>query len=116
MAQALINLVGNAVQHGAANAPIIVEARHDAGDTILAVHNQGRAIPPEKRDNIFDGLKPGADGSRDRRHLGLGLFIVDKIVEAHGGTIEVQSAEESGTTFTIRLPRPSAPGGARASP
>ena len=114
LAQALINLVGNAVQHGAADAPIIVEARHDAGDTILAVHNQGRAIPAEKLDDIFDGLKPGADGSRDRRHLGLGLFIVDKIVEAHGGTIEVQSAEESGTTFTIRLPRPSAPEDARA--
>ena len=114
LAQALINLVGNAVQHGAADAPIIVEARHDAGDTILAVHNQGRAIPAEKLDDIFDGLKPGADGSRDRRHLGLGLFIVDKIVEAHGGTIEMQSAEESGTTFTIRLPRPSAPEDARA--
>lgn len=114
LAQALINLVGNAVQHGAADAPIIVEARHDAGDTILAVRNQGRAIPAEKLDDIFDGLKPGADGSRDRRHLGLGLFIVDKIVEAHGGTIEVQSAEESGTTFTIRLPRPSAPEDARA--
>lgn len=114
LAQALINLVGNAVQHGAADAPIIVEARHDAGDTILAVHNQGRAIPAEKLDDIFDGLKPGADGSRDRRHLGLGLFIVDKIVKAHGGTIEVQSAEESGTTFTIRLPRSSAPEDARA--
>lgn len=115
LAQALINLVGNAVQHGTANAPIIVEARHDAGDTILVVHNQGRAIPPEKLDNIFDGLKPGADDSRDRRHLGLGLFIVDKIVEAHGGTIEVQSTEESGTTFTIRLPRPSVPEDARAT-
>lgn len=115
LAQALINLVGNAVQHGAANEPIVVAARRDAADTILVVHNQGRAIPPEKLDNIFDGLKLGADGGRDRRHLGLGLFIVDKIVEAHGGTIEVQSTEESGTTSTIRLPRPSATEGARVS-
>lgn len=91
-----------------------VEARHDAGDTILAVHNQGHAIPAEKLDDIFDGLKPGAEGTRDRRHLGLGLFIIDKIVKAHGGTIEVQSAEESRTTFTVRLPRPSVPEDARA--
>jgi signal transduction histidine kinase len=42
---------------------------------------------------------------RDRRHLGLGLYIVDKIVAAHGGAIDVQSSDEQGTTFTVRLPR-----------
>jgi signal transduction histidine kinase len=42
---------------------------------------------------------------RDRRHLGLGLYIVDKIVGAHGGSIDVQSSKQDGTTFTLRLPR-----------
>jgi signal transduction histidine kinase len=45
------------------------------------------------------------DGARDRRHLGLGLYIVEKIVTAHDGRIDVTSTEESGTTFTVRLPR-----------
>lgn len=105
LAQALINLIGNAVQHGDASAPITVDAHNDAGHTIIAVHNRGPAIPAEKLDGIFEGLKTGADDHRDRRHLGLGLFIVDKIVEAHGGTIDVRSTAESGTTFTVRLPR-----------
>jgi len=108
LAQALTNLVGNAVQHGDANSPITVEARHDAGDAIIVVHNRGPVIPPEKLDSIFDGMKPGTDESRDRHHLGLGLFIVDKIIQAHGGTIDVHSMEESGTTFTVRLPGTSA--------
>jgi two-component system sensor histidine kinase ResE len=46
-----------------------------------------------------------AGQSRDRRHLGLGLYIVDKIIEGHGGTIDVQSAVDSGTTFIVQLPR-----------
>jgi signal transduction histidine kinase len=45
------------------------------------------------------------DGVRDRRHLGLGLYIVDKIVAAHGGSIDVRSSKERGTTFTVHLPR-----------
>lgn len=104
LAQALINLIGNAVQHGDTSAPITVDARHGGGETIIAVHNQGPAIPAEILDGIFEALKGGAGANRDRRHLGLGLFIVDKIVEAHGGTIDVQSTADSGTTFTIRLP------------
>jgi signal transduction histidine kinase len=45
------------------------------------------------------------DGARDRRHLGLGLYIVDKIVAAHGGSIEVHSSRQEGTSFTVHLPR-----------
>jgi len=49
-------------------------------------------------------MKAGSPG-RDRRHLGLGLYIVDKIVEAHGGSIDVRSSEREGTTFAVSLPR-----------
>ncbi len=103
LAQALTNLLGNAVQHGEANAPITVSASGDAAHVTLAVHNTGEAIPSEELGQIFEGMKHGGRDGRDRRHLGLGLFIVDKIVDAHEGTIDVESSDEKGTTFTIRL-------------
>jgi len=57
-------------------------------------------------DHLFDAMKEIQPGSmRDRRHLGLGLYIVDKIVAAHEGRIEVQSSTDEGTTFTVHLPR-----------
>lgn len=105
LAQAFANLLGNAVQHGDAAAPISIDAHGEANAVIVAIHNAGPAIPAAKLGRIFDGLKREASQNRDRRHLGLGLFIVDKIVEAHEGTIEVHSTAESGTTFTIHLPK-----------
>jgi len=110
LAQALTNLLGNAVQHGDTSRPITVSARSEKADVIIAVHNDGSAIVPEKLLRLFTGMQDGASGGRDRRHLGLGLFIVDKIVEGHGGRIDVESAADVGTTFSIRLPK-SAPRG-----
>jgi signal transduction histidine kinase len=109
--QALINLVSNAVHHGATDRPITLAAA-DAGDeVVISVHNEGPPIAADRRDHLFDAMKeiqPG--GVRDRRHLGLGLYIVDKIVAAHEGRIEVQSSNGEGTTFTMYLPRADKPG------
>jgi signal transduction histidine kinase len=109
LAQALTNLLGNAVQHGDATAPIAITAEGTGDAVTITVHNQGPAIAPERLRHLFDGMTGQASEHRDRRHLGLGLYIVDKIVEGHGGTIDVQSAADSGTTFIVHLPR-SAPG------
>lgn len=106
LAQALTNLVGNAVQHGTATAPILVSARGGADDVVIAVHNEGPAIPRDELTSIFEAMTHGGgDQKRDRRHMGLGLFIVDQIVTAHGGTVGVESSDSEGTTFTVRLPR-----------
>jgi signal transduction histidine kinase len=104
--QAVINLVSNAVHHGAADRPITIAAAGAADDVTIAVHNEGAPIPPERMEHLFDAMKSLQPGrGRDRRHLGLGLYIVDKIVEAHGGDIDVESSSAAGTTFTVRLPR-----------
>src|SRR5690242_13851858 len=104
--QALTNLVGNAVQHGSAGSPVYIAARGAPDAVTIAVHNEGPTIGSEQLKRLFQGMNgvPRRDG-RDRRHLGLGLYIVDKIVTAHSGSIDVQSNAEKGTTFTLRLPR-----------
>jgi len=105
LGQALSNLVSNAVQHGSRNGPIKVKADGDAPEKVtVCVANEGPPIPRDQIGNIFDAMK-GNSNSGDRRHLGLGLYIVDKIVEAHGGRIDIRSSEEEGTTFTVSLPR-----------
>jgi signal transduction histidine kinase len=104
--QALTNLLSNAVQHGAKGEPIRVTARVEGDDCIVSVQNRGRTIPPEQVERLFSGMNqhPTHDAG-DRRHLGLGLYIVDKIVTAHGGGIDVRSSDEKGTIFALRLPR-----------
>jgi len=107
LTQALTNLVGNAVQHGAKDAPIRVVARGTANEVVISVWNQGRVIPAEHLAHIFEpGVRMTSDRRQDDGHLGLGLFIVDRIVAAHGGKIDVRSSEPEGTVFTMHLPQP----------
>jgi sigma-B regulation protein RsbU (phosphoserine phosphatase) len=107
LTQALTNLVGNAVQHGTPGKPIRVSARGLDGEVILSVHNEGPPIPAEQQSTIFqEGQHVGARAAAtDRRHQGLGLYIVERIVAAHGGSVSLHSTSAEGTTFTIRLPR-----------
>jgi signal transduction histidine kinase len=113
--QALSNLVGNAYQHGAEGAPIAVTARGEKDEVVLAVHNQGPAIAPKHLGDIFNPFRQLGSGrtkakpkAEDATSLGLGLYIVQAIVTAHQGTIEVASTE-GGTTFTVHLPREARP-------
>ena len=106
LAQVVSNLVGNAIAHGKADGAVSVLLR-DQGDSVtLSVHNQGPAIPAEVLPAIFDPFRGQARrASRNSDGLGLGLFICRELVAAHRGEISVQSTEEAGTTFTVRLPR-----------
>jgi signal transduction histidine kinase len=107
LTQALTNLVANAVQHGARGKPIRVSAHGMADKVTFSVHNEGPPIPVEQQEAIFqEGHRAGGPAAAaDRRHQGLGLYIVERIVASHGGVVSVRSSGEEGTTFTIRLPR-----------
>jgi signal transduction histidine kinase len=107
LAQALTNLVANAIQHGASGSPIQVSAHGSGEQVTLSVHNEGPPIPAERQAAIFqEGQRVGErPAPADRRHQGLGLYIVERIVAAHGGSVFVHSSLAEGTTFTIRLPR-----------
>jgi signal transduction histidine kinase len=105
--QALSNLVGNACQHGLENAPIEVTLRGEPDQVVLTVHNKGPVIAKRDLQDIFNPfrqLDPGRAKSKNPSSLGLGLYIVQAIVTAHQGTIDVESTER-GTTFMVRLPR-----------
>lgn len=108
--QALSNLLANAVQHGRRGTPITFSAKGEASEVVLTVGNAGEPIAEDALRVIFEPLVRAASTAaqsqeRSRTSLGLGLFIVREIVLGHRGTISVHSSEETGTVFTVRLPR-----------
>ena len=108
--QAFGNLLNNAVQHGAGDSAVSVEAHGARDEVIVAVKNEGAPIPAEALQVIFNPLvqlpAPARVPDEGRStSLGLGLFIARSIVLAHGGTLEVESSAQTGTVFTARFPR-----------
>ncbi|MFT3695965.1 MAG: hybrid sensor histidine kinase/response regulator [Kofleriaceae bacterium] len=115
IAQVVGNLLGNAIQHSDDDTPVNLLLRVDAAHIELNVHNEGPAIPETLRGKLFEPLER-AQMVAERRathSIGLGLYIVSEIVRAHGGTIDVFSAPNSGTTFRVRLPKPEHDAGSR---
>ncbi|MBX3211458.1 MAG: hybrid sensor histidine kinase/response regulator [Labilithrix sp.] len=108
--QVTSNLLANAARHGATGRPITVKLAGTDDAVTLSVHNEG-VIADDVREHLFDPFRSSARTTRARDEgLGLGLYIVQQIVLAHGGTLEVDSDEETGTTFRVSLPRRPAPG------
>jgi signal transduction histidine kinase len=111
ISQALNNLIGNAVENSVEGSVVSFDVQDTPEETTVVVHNTGVPIPAEELNGIFGPMKSretaqkkGGTGSYG--NLGLGLFIAERIVNAHQGTIEVKSEPDTGTTFTIHLPRP----------
>ncbi len=99
IAQVISNLVGNALQHSQGEVRVTLRAAADT--VVLETWNGGPPIPAEVIPHLFEPGRRAATSSG----LGLGLYIVQQIVLAHGGRIEVRSAEHEGTTFAVTLPR-----------
>lgn len=102
--QVASNLVANALRH-AADKGVTVEVAGLPSEVVLSVHNDGPPIPPELLPHVFQPFRQDQDSGAPVGSSGLGLFIVREIVAAHGGSVAVTSDAESGTTFTVRLPR-----------
>jgi signal transduction histidine kinase len=112
--QVVSNLLGNALQHGSPDGPIDLSLALEGSTpeksiVVMRVHNEGKPIPPEVLPTIFNPLVRYATrestAQRSGGSIGLGLYIVREIVVAKGGTLEVTSTAEEGTTFTVRIPR-----------
>ncbi len=107
---AVQNLLDNAVKYGTENSPWIgVKARKvsDAkGDAVeVRVMDRGPGIPADEQKSVFDPFMRGRRAQQDQIHgTGLGLNLVKKIVEAHGGEIRLESEPGQGTTFIMKIP------------
>jgi signal transduction histidine kinase len=109
LAQVFSNLIGNALQYGAHNEPIILRISSTEQEVSATVNNKGPAIPPKKIGSVFDPLVRLAvtnnlDELRETS-LGIGMYIAREIVSAHNGNITVESNDLEGTTFCMTLPR-----------
>jgi two-component system phosphate regulon sensor histidine kinase PhoR len=104
--QALYNLLDNALKHsGKSGANISVNARSEATAVSLSICDDGVGIPLSDQPHIFERFyRVHKDRSRDAGGTGLGLSIVKHTVQAHGGSIAVQSGPGAGATFVMRLP------------
>jgi signal transduction histidine kinase len=101
--QVAANLLDNAVKYTPPGGAVVVEVAQRGSDAQLTVRDTGPGIPPSELPHVFERLFRG-DTSRAERGLGLGLSLVKAVIEAHGGTVTVQSEVGRGSTFTVTLP------------
>ena len=101
--QAIGNLVRNALEHGHREHPVTLSITREGALARLAVHNRGPVIPAETHQAL---PQPFQQFSRSRAagSVGLGLYIVDQIVRAHGGRLDLESSRDAGTAFSLTLP------------
>jgi two-component system phosphate regulon sensor histidine kinase PhoR len=102
---AVINLIENAIKYSPE--PVInISSRIVGTDFCIAIQDNGIGINPAHHKKIFDRFYRVTQGElHTAKGFGLGLNFVKKVIDAHGGRIDVQSEEKNGSTFTIRLPR-----------
>jgi PAS domain S-box-containing protein len=96
------NLLSNALKFGRGQ-PVDIDVTKDRGQAVVRIEDHGIGIEPEERDKLFQRFER-ALAARDYGGFGLGLWICRNVVEASGGTIEVDSELRRGSTFTVRLP------------
>jgi len=99
--QVVWNLLSNALEAtpDGGTIRVILDRDWELGEATLTIHDTGGGIPHGMRDRIFEPF-----ATTKEKGTGLGLSVVLSIVEAHDGTLEVESEPESGTSFNIRFP------------
>jgi signal transduction histidine kinase len=106
LGQAIGNVLKNAVDFTGSGGRVLLHAAGSADEAAITISDNGPGIAPADQTRVFDRFHRTRDGSAGREEaIGLGLPLARQFVEAHGGTIELQSQPGEGTTVTIRLPR-----------
>jgi signal transduction histidine kinase len=105
LSRAIWNLLENAAKYSETATPIRVFVRRAAESILVGVEDHGSGIPPGEQSAIFQKFVRGAAAKRDGvRGVGIGLALVKRIVEAHGGSVQLASEPGHGSTFTLVLP------------
>ncbi len=106
LAQALGNLLSNAIRYTPRGGAVRVSAGTADGRVWIQVQDTGPGIPPEEQERVFTPFYRGQSAGRFPQGMGLGLSIARDLVQAHGGELALESRPGQGSTFTIRLPLP----------
>jgi two-component system CheB/CheR fusion protein len=102
--QVLFNLLSNAIKYSSSGATVQMHIVRTDSEAVLEVIDQGIGIPANVQNDIFAPFFRAANIGSQTSGFGLGLYIVQEIVQRHGGQIEVESVERVGSTFRVRLP------------
>jgi two-component system phosphate regulon sensor histidine kinase PhoR len=102
--QVITNLIDNAVKYSPAGDEVGVRARRENGRVLIEVTDKGPGIPFDQQRLIFEKFGRADVAGLSKPGTGLGLFIARSIAEAHGGTLEVESRPQAGSTFVLSLP------------
>jgi signal transduction histidine kinase len=104
--QIITNLLENALKYSESDTPVTLAVQETPDEAVIKVTDHGRGIPHEQLEAIFDRFRQAeAASTRSVGGFGLGLYIVNKLVGVHGGSVEVESEVGMGTTFRVHLPK-----------
>lgn len=98
------NLLANAVRHTPPDARIWVSVTPNGEDVVIAVEDEGPGVPAQHREHIFEPFRQGPDAPEHSPGVGVGLALVARFAELHGGRAWVQEREGGGASFRVRLP------------
>ena len=104
MVEALVNIIGNAVKYTQMGGHIAIAAREEVGKILVEIKDNGVGIATEDIPHLFDDFYVGKTKPEGERRSGVGLAITKRIIEAHDGSITVESELGKGSTFTVHLP------------
>jgi two-component system phosphate regulon sensor histidine kinase PhoR len=103
--QAILNLLSNAMKYSGSAREIDLSLRSGDGEAVIEVCDQGIGIDAQEQSRIFEKFYRSRSADTERvAGTGLGLTVVQHVVQAHGGRVELQSAPGRGSTFSIRIP------------
>ncbi len=102
--RAFENLIGNAIKYGDPRKAILVAVHSNPGRVVVSFHNEGSVVPLEDQAGIFQMYRRTRAAKYNFQGWGVGLALVRGVAESHGGTVQLESSEERGTTFTLDLP------------
>ena len=104
LVEALVNIIGNAVKYTQMGGQISIDAREEDENILIAINDNGVGIATDDLPHIFDDFYVGKTKPEGERRSGVGLAITKRIIDAHGGSISVESELGKGSTFVIHLP------------
>jgi signal transduction histidine kinase len=104
LASAVENLVSNAIKYTQSGGSVTVTAGVEGNEVLISVMDTGGGIPVEEQEKVFEPFYRGNQGKRFKQGMGLGLSIAHDLVQAHGGSISLESQPGKGSRFTIHLP------------